>query len=590
MNENRKLAAILAADVIGYSRLAGSDEGRTLARLRALRSDLIDPTIAVHTGRVVKRTGDGALVEFRSVVDAVRCAIEMQNGMVDRNAGLAPERRIEFRIGIHLGDVVEESDGDLMGDGVNIAARLEGIAEPNGICLSGAAYEQVRDKLKEEFVDLGDKELKNIIRPVRAYRMALRQSTASSAPVVPAASGGKLTLPDKPSIAVLAFQNMSGNPEQEYFADGLAEDIITRLSRLRWLFVSARNSSFTYRGKAVDARQVGRELGVRYVLDGSVRRSGDRLRITAEVSDSSTGLQVSADRYDVELADFFALQDQIAENVIAAIEPRLFTAEQERFRSSPPNNLDAWGFVMKAMPYVWNWSTTNENEIAQGLLKRALELDPDYSRANSLLAWTHAARFQSGSADAADVLPAAHAMAQRAIQRDPEDPWSHLAAGYVHTVSRGFDPAVRELSEAIELNPSLAFAHVVLGLTYGYGGMPDEGLHHLGVAARLSPRDFTHAANFSATGLCYFMKRRFADAVEGERRAVELRPHFGTAWRTLAAAAGLAGELDTAIHALSEAKRLQPSLSVDFVDKFHPIVHEKDRGLYIEGLRIAGLT
>ena len=420
MSETRKLAAILAADVVGYSRLAGSDEDRTLARLRALRSDLIDPTIAVHHGRVVKRTGDGTLVEFRSVVDAVRCAIEVQDGMVERNAGLPPERRIEFRIGIHLGDVVEESDGDLMGDGVNIAARLEGIAEPNGICLSGAAYEQVRDKLKEEFVDLGDQELKNIARPVRAYRVTLNQDTAKS--VLSVVHGGSLALPDKPSIAVLAFQNMSGDPEQEYFADGLAEDIITRLSRLRWLFVSARNSSFIYKGKSVDAKQVGRELGVRYVLDGSVRRSGHRLRISAQVSDTSTGLQVWAERYDVELADFFALQDQIAESVIAAIEPRLYAAENQHFQSSSPDSLDAWGFVMKAMPYVWNWSSANEIEVAQALLTRATDLDPDYSRANSLLAWTHAARFQSGLADAADVLPAAHAMAQRAIQRDPEDP------------------------------------------------------------------------------------------------------------------------------------------------------------------------
>ncbi|RWK86727.1 MAG: adenylate/guanylate cyclase domain-containing protein, partial [Mesorhizobium sp.] len=256
MSEIRKLAAILAADVVGYSRLAGSDEDRTLARLRALRSDLIDPTIAIHAGRVVKRTGDGALVEFRSVVDAVRCAIEVQNGMVERNVGLPPERRIEFRIGIHLGDVVEESDGDLMGDGVNIATRLEGIAEPNGICLSGAAYEQVRDKLKEEFVDLGDKELKNIVRPVRAYRLSLSQNVAKLELVASAVSGGNLPLPDKPSIAVLPFQNMSGDRDQEFFGDGISEDIITALSKLHWLFVIARNSTFAYKGKSADIRQV----------------------------------------------------------------------------------------------------------------------------------------------------------------------------------------------------------------------------------------------------------------------------------------------------------------------------------------------
>ncbi|MER9328534.1 adenylate/guanylate cyclase domain-containing protein [Mesorhizobium sp. M0488] len=589
MSETRKLAAILVADVVGYSRLAASDEDRTLARLRALRSDLINPTIAVHRGRVVKLTGDGTLVEFRSVVDAVRCAIEMQNGMVERNAGLPPGRRIEFRVGIHLCDIVEESDGDLMGDGVNIAARLESVAEPNGICLSAAAYEHVRDKIKEEFVDLGEKELKNIARPVRTYGLRLRDTVPKSEPAASAESSENWALPDTPSIAVLPFQNMGGDPEQEYFADGLAEDIITRLSRLRWLFVSARNSLFTYKGKAVDVKQVGRELGVRYVLDGSVRRSGHRLRIGAQVSDTSTGVQVWAERYDVELSEFFALQDQIAESVIAAIEPRLYTAEQQRFQRSSPNSLDAWGFVMKAMPYVWTWSSATEIEIAQGFLKQATDLDPNYPRANSLLAWAHAARVLSGWANAVDILPTSRALAQRAIQRDPEDPWTHLAAGFVHMVSRGFDSAVRELNEAIELNPSFAFAHSILGSTYGYGGMPADGLNHLEIAGRLSPRDYTYAANFSILGLCHFMAGRYADAVQCECRAVELRPHFGSAWRTYATAAGMAGELDIAVHALSEAKRLQPSLSLQWVEKFHPIVHDKHRALYVEGLRIAGL-
>ncbi|SEI22402.1 Adenylate and Guanylate cyclase catalytic domain-containing protein [Rhizobium tibeticum] len=285
MSESRKLTAILAADVVGYSRLAGADEDRTLARLRALRSDLIDPTIAVHHGRVVKRTGDGALVEFRSVVDAVRCAVEVQNAMLDRNAGVPPDRRIEFRIGIHIGDIVEESDGDLMGDGVNIAARLEGIAEPNGICLSGAAYEQVRDKLKHEFEDLGDKELKNIARPVRAFRVVPNPDTARG-PIVPALADGKLALPDKPSIAVLAFQNISGDPEQEYFVDGTVEEITTALSRMRWLFVIARNSSYAFKGRIVDAREIGRALGVRYLLEGSVRRAGGRIRLAGQLIDA----------------------------------------------------------------------------------------------------------------------------------------------------------------------------------------------------------------------------------------------------------------------------------------------------------------
>src|SRR5271155_3454095 len=279
MSETRKLAAILCSDVVGYSRLAGADEDRILARLRALRSDLIDPTIAVHHGRIVKRTGEGSIIEFRSVVDAVRCAIEVQHAMVERNAGVAPDKRIDFRIGIHLGDIVEESDGDLMGDGVNIAVRLEGIAEPGGICLSNAAYEQVRDKLKERFVDLGEQVLKNIARPVRVYRLDLIPKAASASET----PRPTLALPDKPSIAVLPFQNMSGDPEQEYFADGMVEDIITGLSRIRWLFVIARNSSFAYKGKSMDVRRVGRDLGVRYVLEGSVRKAAGRVRITAQL-------------------------------------------------------------------------------------------------------------------------------------------------------------------------------------------------------------------------------------------------------------------------------------------------------------------
>jgi adenylate cyclase len=310
MADSRKLAAILAADVVGYSRLAGADEDRTLARLRALRSDLIDPTIAVHKGRVFKRTGDGALVEFRSVVDAVRCAVEIQNAMVERNAGVSAERRIDFRIGIHLGDVVEESDGDLMGDGVNIAARLEGIAEPGAICLSEDAYRQVRARLDLKVHDLGQTQLKNIVEPVRVYSLqaGLPAQVKAASPVEPVTQENptpRLTLPDKPSIAVLPFQNMSGDPEQEYF--GMVEDIITALSRARWLFVIARNTSFTYKGKVVDTKQVGRELGVRYVLEGSVRKAGVRLRITGQLIDAMTGAHLWADRFDGSMEDVFEL-------------------------------------------------------------------------------------------------------------------------------------------------------------------------------------------------------------------------------------------------------------------------------------------
>ena len=320
MGETRKLAAILVADVVGYSRLAAADEDRTLARLRGLRSDLIDPAVAAHHGRIVKRTGDGLIAEFRSVVDAVRCAIEVQNGMIERNAGLPPERRIEFRIGIHLGDVVEEADGDLMGDGVNIAARLEGICEPAGIVMSHAAYEHARDRVKEPFIDLGERALKNIARPIRAYGLTFSRSAEKFDRDVQ--KPPSFSLPDKPSIAVLPFQNMSGDPEQDYFADGMVEDIVTGLSRIKWLFVIARNSSFVYKGRAVDVRQAGRELGVRYLVEGGVRKSGSRLRVTAQLVEAETGAHLWADKFDGELKDVFDFQDRITDSVVGVSSSR----------------------------------------------------------------------------------------------------------------------------------------------------------------------------------------------------------------------------------------------------------------------------
>ena len=387
MSETRKLAAILVSDVVGYSRLTGADEDRILARLRTLRSDLIDPTVAVHHGRIVKRTGDGAIIEFRSVVDAVRCAIEVQNGLVERNAGVPEDRRIEFRVGIHVGDVVEESDGDLMGDGVNIAARLESVCDPGGVCLSGAAYEQVRDRLKEPFIDLGEKTLKNIARPIRAYAVMWDRQTAKLK------SGGvetppKLSLPEKPSIAVLPFQNMSGDREQDYFADGMVEDIVTGLSRIKWLFVIARNSSFVYKGKAVDVRQVGRELGVRYILEGGVRKSGNRLRVTAQLVEAETGAHLWANRYDGDMEDVFNFQDRITDSVVGIVEPSVQRSEIERARRKRPDSLSAYDLYLRALPYMAT-SMPDDAAIATKFLEEALTLDPDYVAAHALIAWCH---------------------------------------------------------------------------------------------------------------------------------------------------------------------------------------------------------
>jgi TolB-like protein/Flp pilus assembly protein TadD len=393
----------------------------------------------------------------------------------------------------------------------------------------------------------------------------------------------------EPSIAVLPFVNLSSDPAQEYFADGLTEDIITGLSRIRWVLVSARNSSFAYKGKPVDLKQIGRDLGVRYALEGSVRRAGKRLRITAQLNDASTGRQVWAERYDGSLGDFFALQDEITASVIASIEPKLYAAENVRLRSKPTESLDAWGYVMRAMPHVWTWGSEKDIGLAENLLRRATELDPDYARANSLLAWPQGVRAHLGWADSYAQVSAALALAERAIARDFEDPWGHLAAGYAHMIARRFAPAIEELGEAINRNPSFVHAHMILGSAYAYGGMVDEGMRETSLAMRLSPGDYAYAANLSVIGLCHLLAGRFGQAVEFERRAVQLRPYFGTAWRTLTAAAGLAGELDVARRALSEATRLQPSLSVSWVEEYHPVVHAKHRAMYIDGLRAAGL-
>ena len=399
MTATRKLAAILAADVVGFSRLTGADEDRTLARLRALRSDLIDPTISVHNGRVVKRTGDGALVEFRSVVDAVRCAIEVQNAMVERNAGLPEDRRIVFRIGVHLGDVVEESDGDLMGDGVNIAARLEGIAQPGAICLSEDAFRQVRARLDLAVSDIGEVQLKNIAQPIRAYSLevgvpAEAKSATPTKPAVPERTPA-LAPPDKPSIAVLAFQNMSGDPEQEYFADGITEDVITDLSKIGGLLVIARNSSFAYKGKSVDIRVVARELGVRSVLEGSIRRAGNRVRITAQLIDAETGGHLWADRFDRELSDIFAVQDEVTRRIVDALKIKLSPGESARLDDVETTNSKAHDFFLAGREALWGTIRNRETfERSTDLFEKAIGEDPSYGEPYAGLALAQVLNWQ----------------------------------------------------------------------------------------------------------------------------------------------------------------------------------------------------
>jgi adenylate cyclase len=585
VTQTRKLVAILASDVVGYSRLAGADEDRILARLRALRSDLIDPTIAVHNGRVVKRTGDGSIVEFRSAVDAVRCAIEVQNAMVERNAGVPEDRRIVFRIGIHIGDVVEESDGDLMGDGVNIAARLESIAEPNGICLSGAAYEQVRDKLKEKFVDLGEKELKNIARPVRVYRLTLDQNAASSEPAAPTL----LALPDKPSIAVLPLQNVSGDPEQEYFADGISEDIITGLSKLRWFFVIARNSSFIYRGKGIDVKRAARELGVRYVLQGSVRKGGNRVRITAQLIDAATGSHLWADHYDGDLSDVFALQDEITKKVVAAIEPRLLEAEGLRSQSRSPKDIDAWDIVIRANSLFWRLTNT-ESEAAIAMLKRAVELYPDYAPAQSVLAFMLLMRRYAvwTSSEFEPQVKETAALAARAAQLDDSDPWAHLALAFVALTRRQTDEAVEEFRRALELNPNFAAAHGYLGLALALDGRSDQAIDHIEQAVRMSPRDPQNSMFNMALAVAHYLAGRYTDAVGFGRRSVQQREGLIAGHRMYIASLAQSGQINEARASLQRLKELQPNISIAWIEEYVPFT-AGPMAKFIEGMRKAGV-
>ena len=426
----RRLAAILAVDVAGYSRLMGEDEEGTLAALRAVRRELGDPKVAEHRGRIVKTTGDGLLVEFASVVDAVRCAVEMQREMIARNTAIPAERRIEFRMGINVGDIIIE-DGDIFGDGVNIAARLEALAEPGGICLSAAAHEQVRDRLDLTFDDLGEQQVKNITRPVRTYAVDLGVPFRAALP-----AAAPLPLPDKPSIAVLPFQNMSGDPEQEYFADGIVEDIITALSRIRWLFVIARNSTFTYKGQHVDVKRVGREMGVRYVLEGSVRRGGNRVRITAQLIDAGSGAHVWADRYDRDLNDIFAVQDEITASVAAAIEPALAEAEQQRVLRKPPERLDAWEACQRGFWHFHRYAA-EENRLALDFFRQAIGLDPNFAPARYgyalALQWDI---LHFSSRPFLEVQGAAREEAMRAVSLDDKDAMPHAVLGAHDDVGR----------------------------------------------------------------------------------------------------------------------------------------------------------
>ncbi len=548
----RRLAAILAADVAGYTRLTGADEEGTIARLRALRSELIDPAIEASRGRVVKRTGDGILVEFASVVEALRCALEVQRGMAARNAALAADRRIEFRVGINLGDVVVEGD-DLLGDGVNVAARLEGISETGGICLSEDAYRQVQGKVAAEFADMGEQSLKNVARPVRVYRVAPQAAPR------PQAADQNLALPDRPSIAVLPFQNMSGDAEQDYFCDGMVEDIITGLSRIRWLFVIARNSSFVYKGKAVDIKQVGRELGVRYVLEGSVRKAANRVRITGQLVEAATGRHLWAERYDRPLDDIFALQDEITLNVVGAIEPNLRAAEIERVRRKRPDSLDAYDLYLQALATSFS-RTAQDHTKSLALLERVLALEPGYVGAHALMADNLRGRFLRGGGNEDDRQAALlHARAELAAGCDDANGLA-MAAFVIAQLGHDAAAACEILERALQISPSSMVALTWSATVLVWMGRLDLAIERAERARRFDPLVFFPNV---ALAEAHFLAGRYADAADAARRATDANPRFLLSFAVLAAALVRLGRIDEAKTAIERARAVDPEFRLE---------------------------
>jgi adenylate cyclase len=578
MSQTRRLAAILAADVAGYSRLMGADEEGTLERLKALRQELLAPKIAEHHGRLVKTTGDGLLVEFASVVDAVRCAVAVQQAMPERNAGVATHNRIELRIGINLGDVIVEDD-DLYGAGVNIAARIEALADAGGVLVSNTVHDQVRDRLPFVFEDLGEQQVKNIARPVRVYRVrdardAAKSPSALAQPVLP--------LPDKPSIAVLSFANMSGDPEQEYFADGMVEEIITALSRVRWLFVIARNSSFTYKGQAVDVKRVGRELGVRYVLEGSVRKAAGRVRVTAQLIDALSGAHLWADHFDGSPEDVFDLQDKVASSVAGVIEPALQAAETARSADRPTADLTAYDLYLRG--YAMVLSSARQSSEALRLMEQAVARDPHYGPA---LAWAafccHRLHFDGRSEDPeADRLKGAD-FARRALQVAGDDPG--VLANAAHALAyfgENIGAMMALVDRALALNPNFARAWFISGNLRVCAGQPDIAIEHLEASLRLSPRARA-AATLVVIGAAHLVSRRFDKAVPKLLLAIQEDPSLPYAHRFLAACYAHMGRLDDAREIVA---RLRAITTVVIPDASF-LRNTEHRELFLSGLRLA---
>jgi adenylate cyclase len=560
---DRRLAAILAADVAGYSRLMSRDEERTLAQLKTLRKTLIDPTIATHRGRIVKTTGDGMLVEFASAVDAARCAVEIQQVMANQNASVSLALRIEFRIGIHVGDIIID-DNDIFGDGVNIAARLEGIAEPGGVCISDDAHRQIRGKVDVPFEDIGEQTLKNIAEPMRAWRIGL---IGEPAPVIQSSPlqiqrPQALALPDKPSIVVLPFDNMSAEAGQDYLADGIVEAITATLSCIRSFFVIARSSAFTYKGRATNARDIGKELGVAYLLEGSVQKAGNRLRITVQLIETEGSAHVWSSRYDGTIDEFFDLEDRITQQVAGALQPSIRIAEIERSRRKRPQDLGSYDYTMRAMPHVWALEK-DESAKAIELLEKALVIDPQYPLALALAGWCHAQRAVYNWAD--DIVGSqatARSLAERAANLSGDDPLVLAVLGAVHTFVRNYGTARVLLERALTLDPNCAWAWSRLGWIDNYSDQPNNAIEKFTRALRLSPIDPMNFNNYAGIGSAHEILQDYDKAAALYRRVLEEQPKARWIYRNLASALSGAGRIDEAKEAFAEMLLNYPDLTV----------------------------
>jgi adenylate cyclase len=582
---SRRLVAVFAADVEGYSRLMGADEVGTLKGLTERRA-ILDRIVGDHRGRIANTAGDSVLAEFGSAVDAVQCAVEAQAALAEANSSLSPDRRISFRIGIHIGDVMVRA-GDLFGDGVNIAARLQSIAKPGGVCISGATYDQVRKVLPITFADLGVQKVRNIQEPIRAYQVSGPSEAQQAAPERVAEAESPPPLPDKPSIAVLPFQNMSGDPEQEYFADGMVEEIITALSRFKWLFVIARNSSFTFKGKAVDIKEVGRRLGVRYVLEGSVRKAAGKVRITGQLIDAVTGSHIWADRFERDLIDIFSLQDEVTVAVVSAIQPKLLQTEIAMATRRRPENLTAYDLFLRAMQQFY--LSTREGLVETIRLgHRALELDPHFGFVAALVGSCHTVNVIFGyAADPQFERKEAVRLARLALSLDDGDPEILAVAAFISACMIGDAESEIEMADrAVALNPNSFIAWTSRGHVYRIAGLPEEAVRSYERAMRMSPVDPAQYAALVGMGMAFIELHRFEEAIVAAKKGLRQNPTFPLAHRCLASAFAHLGREAEAREAAARVLEVDPAFTISAWIARAGISNMK---LLIEGLRKAGL-